>query len=565
MANGLYDGTLESIPGLGGYLQQNRINQQQDLATLQKAQAAGSIIQNQQAMGDAQKVRAILTAGGDPGTVVQSLIQAGPTGIDAAQKYMGVQQLQNSIAAMKGLNLSDPAQLRATSASMALAGRPEASVLSGLADHIEGQQANTAGLQNMQSQTSPVGQTPTFGLGAPGTQAAGVPAYRANLPVADPGTGGIPPAVQAALAQLKPGQPFSIQTAGPQGNLPPTEPIQRVGGAYSTLEQSADPIIAADATQRQNLLNGISPANASNFNQQSARGDVSQLQTQEGTRQLQTALAGTRNDTTLRGQDMSLEGRMAMVNSRMAMHGLNPDGSLNADGEATANLVAQGKLALAGQLPAIANRAAEINPGVSQGQYVAGNATEKAMPALTQPFNASTLHLAQLGQLADALNNGDTQLINGIGNKIAMWNGGAAPTNFDALKQIVGQEVTKAIVANGGSAGERDEAAKTIAGYSSPAQFAGVIQTYQNAMGAQLQALAQRYKAGGGQKDFSSFLLPEAQAAFQRESQGAPATATPTQAPSAQLPPNSVRLPNGNVKTFPSGAALQAFKAAAGL
>lgn len=560
MANGLYDGTLESIPGLGGYLQQQRLTQQQDLGTLQKAQAVGGIVQGQQTLADSQKVRAILTAGGDPATVVQSLIQAGPTGIDAAQKYMGVQQLQNSMTALKGLNLSDPNALRQVGTAMTLQGRAaEGQALLGLADHTDARQANVAGLANDQSQTAPVTTTPVFGLGAPGTPDAGVAANRANLPIADPGTGPIPPQVAAAIAQLKPGQPFAIQTAGPQGNLPPTDPTQRVGGAYSTLEQSADPIIAADAQQRQNRINAIAPANADVYSPKDTGANVSQLQTQEGTRQLQTALAGTKNEITIRGQDLGLEGRMAMVNSRMTMHGLNQDGTLNADGEATAQLVAQGKLPLAGQLPAIANRAAEVNPGVSQGQYVAGNATEKAMPALTQPFNAATLHLAQLGELAAAMNNNPQQLPNAILNKIAQWNGGDAPTNFDALKQIVGQEVTKAIVANGGSAGERDEASKTIAGYSSPAQFTGVINTYQNAMGAQLQALAQRYKAGGGQKDFSSFLLPEAQTAFQRESSAAPA------APGGALPANSVQLPNGQVKVFPSAAAAQGFRAAAGL
>jgi len=138
-------------------------------------------------------------------------------------------------------------------------------------------------------------------------------------------------------------------------------------------------------------------------------------------------------------------------------------------------------------------------------------------------LNVAVQHLDQLGQLSDALGNGNLQLANQIGQAYAQQTGSAAPTNFDAAKQIAGDEIVKAIVGTGGAQSDRDEAAKQISRASSPTQLKGVIQTYQGLLGGQLKGLRQQYQKTTGLDDFEDFLAPETQAKLEHtQAQPAP-------------------------------------------
>lgn len=106
-------------------------------------------------------------------------------------------------------------------------------------------------------------------------------------------------------------------------------------------------------------------------------------------------------------------------------------------------------------------------------------------------------HLDMVGNLVDALDNKNIQLFNQVGNEYSKQTGNPAPTNFDAAKNIVGQEVVKAIVANGGGVAEREEAGKLLDKAQSPAQLKGVINTYRTIMGAQKESLLQQRRAAG--------------------------------------------------------------------
>lgn len=125
-------------------------------------------------------------------------------------------------------------------------------------------------------------------------------------------------------------------------------------------------------------------------------------------------------------------------------------------------------------------------------------------------LNVAVSHLDVLEKLGGALNNGDTQVINQLSNWWKTQTGNPAPTTFNAIKQIVGQEVVKAVVANGGGQGEREEAAANIASKNSPDQLAGAVQGYKALFGGQLGGLKQQYEEGTGQKDFERFVSPEA-------------------------------------------------------
>jgi hypothetical protein len=171
----------------------------------------------------------------------------------------------------------------------------------------------------------------------------------------------------------------------------------------------------------------------------------------------------------------------------------------------------------------ILNRAAELAAGVDgtdqrqnqlnvkQQQRVLQDFTSGKSAAAVRSFNVGISHLDTLGNLADALGNKDTQAVNRIGNYFATQTGNPAPTNFNAAKKIVGDEIVKAIVGAGGGVHDREEAAKVIDAANSPAQLKGAINTYKELMVGQLGGLERQYQQGSNRNDFERFLSPQAQ------------------------------------------------------
>lgn len=129
-------------------------------------------------------------------------------------------------------------------------------------------------------------------------------------------------------------------------------------------------------------------------------------------------------------------------------------------------------------------------------------------------FNTAIDHLSTMDKLADALQGGDTKAVNAIANTVASQTGAPAPTNFNAAKQIVTSEVIKAVVASGGGVTERQEAERNFAAANSPAQLKGVINTYKQLLGGQLNSLGLQYENTTGRKDFDKKLTGEAKQAF---------------------------------------------------
>lgn len=155
----------------------------------------------------------------------------------------------------------------------------------------------------------------------------------------------------------------------------------------------------------------------------------------------------------------------------------------------------------------------QYNPQANARNYGTGANIENAFAKgvegrAVRSFNVAISHLDTLGQLAQALNNGNAQAVNKLGNYLSTQTGSAAPTNFEAAKHIVADEVIKAIVSSNGALADRETAAKQISAASSPAQLAGVINTFQDLMKGQLKGLSQQYYAGGGLKEFDTYLSP---------------------------------------------------------
>jgi hypothetical protein len=172
------------------------------------------------------------------------------------------------------------------------------------------------------------------------------------------------------------------------------------------------------------------------------------------------------------------------------------------------------------------------NPSYDAKNYAAAqktlsNFSSGKEAATVRAFNVGLAHLDTMGQAANALQNGDFPLVNSIVQAYNKQTGSAAPTNFDGVKQIVGNEIVKAIVGAGGGVGDREKAQETLSKAGSPEQLLGMIDQYKALMGGQLGGLRQSYEQGTGRKDFDRLLSPSALNVVSQQKAGAAATSQP--------------------------------------
>lgn len=134
-------------------------------------------------------------------------------------------------------------------------------------------------------------------------------------------------------------------------------------------------------------------------------------------------------------------------------------------------------------------------------------------------LNVSVAHLGTLANLGDALQNGNLPLINKLSNAVSVWTGKAPVTNFEAAKEIVGDEVVKAVVGGVNSQADREAIKHLILAQQTPAQLKGVIQTFTTLLGGQLDGQRQRYQAGTGLNNFDQkYLAPATREALAHSS-----------------------------------------------
>jgi hypothetical protein len=142
-------------------------------------------------------------------------------------------------------------------------------------------------------------------------------------------------------------------------------------------------------------------------------------------------------------------------------------------------------------------------------------------------LNVATAHLSVLDQLVNALANGDVQQVNRLRQAYKKQFGEDAPTNLQTAALVAGQEATKAIVAAGGSADEREKATGAFSVNASPAQLHGAAETYRKLFAGQLAGLGLQYKNSTGRDDFETHLFPQVQQILkqgEQQTQQTPAT-----------------------------------------
>jgi len=175
-----------------------------------------------------------------------------------------------------------------------------------------------------------------------------------------------------------------------------------------------------------------------------------------------------------------------------------------------------GRAATSAQGAAIMQMVSQLNPQYDATQYHEKNAAVVKFGSGKQgdqvrSLNVAVDHLDQLGNAVQALGNGNVRLFNGISQSFAAATGSAIPTNFDAIKNFVTDEVTKAVIGGGGGVGDRDKAAQIISRANSPQQLTQAITQVQGLMGGQLNGLRRQYEASTGLNDFEKrYVSPRA-------------------------------------------------------
>lgn len=199
----------------------------------------------------------------------------------------------------------------------------------------------------------------------------------------------------------------------------------------------------------------------------------------------------------------------ANITKDYAVAGLNPDGTPGQANSALVKMIGEGRMIPSDRLESTPRGQAvlaEVEKQYPGYDVTSARAKQKAAydfgpggkdATAMRSIGTATKHLDMLNTLVENLDNTDSPAFNSVANFWKTQTGGTAPKTFDAAKQIVGQEVIKAIVAGGGGVGERQEAADALSKASSPAQLKSVIATYKTIMGAQHESLLQQRDAAG--------------------------------------------------------------------
>lgn len=190
--------------------------------------------------------------------------------------------------------------------------------------------------------------------------------------------------------------------------------------------------------------------------------------------------------------------------------------------QATAEDVANYKLAppsgarlLSGNWPEVMKIVKSINPDYDATQFTTKNKARQSFATgrqgdIVRSLSVATDHLDQLSKAVDELKNGGVPAANKVANFFSQQTGNPAVNNFDAMKEIVGDEVVKAVVGATGASADREAIKKTFSAANSPQQLYGVIAKYKGLMGGQLKGLRQQYERTTGLKDFDNAISDNA-------------------------------------------------------
>ncbi len=217
----------------------------------------------------------------------------------------------------------------------------------------------------------------------------------------------------------------------------------------------------------------------------------------------------------------------------------------------------------------VMGKVAALNPDYQAPQYNSRNKAVSAFGAGPQGnqvrfLNTSISHLDTLQQAAEALATGNVRAVNSLTNAFQREFGVAAPTNFEAAKNIVGQEVVKAITGSSAAESDRQAAQNAFDKANSPEALVGAISTVKALLGGQMRSLRKQYEDTTGLKNFDTRLTPEAKAALEGSAvapgdkpaatSGGPAPQPlPMVMQDGRQVPDASKLKDGDTYTLPDG------------
>jgi hypothetical protein len=180
------------------------------------------------------------------------------------------------------------------------------------------------------------------------------------------------------------------------------------------------------------------------------------------------------------------------------------------------NLMGQAESRLIRQRAAQIEQEAGGDPGTWPQKWQQFKAQQVAIQRFTsgpqgntiRSFNVLVDHLDTLNEAAEGLKNRDNRIINRFVNNWKATTGDPAPTNFDGVKALVGDEIVKAIVGGAGALADREEVKKDLDRASSPQQLAQLVEKYKKLALGQLHGLQKQYETATGLKNFGDMLLP---------------------------------------------------------
>jgi hypothetical protein len=211
---------------------------------------------------------------------------------------------------------------------------------------------------------------------------------------------------------------------------------------------------------------------------------------------------------------------------------------------------------------AIMNKAREINPQYDTKNYGEANSAKTKFGSGPQgdavrSFGTAYRHIDLAERMIDAMNNGDSKLVNTLRNEWkTVFGTSAAPNNFEAAKSIVSDEIMKAVLGARGALGDRTDAQKHLDAATSPKLLHSVIEdTYKPLMIGQLQGYKHQYEgATHGAKDFNEKLSPEVSQDLDKAEAAAAARAQAAQANPAAPAGGGAAAPSvGTRKQFKQG------------
>ena len=169
-------------------------------------------------------------------------------------------------------------------------------------------------------------------------------------------------------------------------------------------------------------------------------------------------------------------------------------------------------------------------------------------------LNTASVHLDALGEISKALDNGSFQPGNALWNKAKTMFGGAAPTDYEGLRQAVAGEMDAALHGTSTIPG-RNEIAATMPAKNAPGQMTGIIDTNLKTLQQKLNTYKERYEQANPGDTVYSPVLPSAQAVFQKHGAGQQQAGGKDfgAAPSGKADGATGKLPDGTKVVVKSG------------